>query len=268
VFCNTISKKQTSPWSPHLNIHVNVARMRRTDWLGRAYVFVDACQEVITEVLLADADEAQTLGQSVYLFDPPPAPTAKAKVFVLVPGATGALAYDDGVGGGGRFTQVLIEALSGAAAWNFNGAGRWAVTADSLHSRMKHLHSLRPAWQDYEFDPIPIFPLSGSQVLLEFDQPPRVPVRVKLEPNQAMQAALKLSICDGAAKSIFAEALPPTPPVRPDLWIAWPEAKLGAHFVAADFPANPPWAGFQKRTQIDISEMRIDPDHHPVHDVT
>lgn len=64
-------------------------------------------------------------------FFPQSVTPSKNKVLLMVPGPMGQLAYDDGQGGGGRFTLVLVEALNGAGARNYTSS-----------SRLHHYHPL------------------------------------------------------------------------------------------------------------------------------
>jgi hypothetical protein len=70
---------------------------------------------VISDVVLGQIDPSVGPGDTLRFFPQNYAAT-KNKVLLLVPGPMGQLAYDDGRGGGGRFTQVLLEALNGAGA--------------------------------------------------------------------------------------------------------------------------------------------------------
>lgn len=262
VLLSDVNKDHYRPWEPHLDVQINAARMRRDPALGQAYVFVDACQELISEVLLAEADRAQGLS-TIALF-PPSKPVERNKVYVLVPGPMGSLAFDDGKNGGGRFTHILIEALSGAAACNFAGTGAWGIIVDSLHTKMKLLYSLREQWRDKELEPTPVYPITvQTGPLLEFPASPKIPICIRLEPVHAMQNAHSLRLVNGVAGDVVAVNLPPAPPPRPELCIVWPNAAAGSHYIRCDFPPGHP--GANKATQIDISEMRVRP--ILVHDV-
>lgn len=245
-------------WNPHIDLLTEVSRMRRAEGLGRGLLFVDTCQEIVTETIIAEASQQQAIGQPIDLFAPSTS-APKNKVYALVPGPMGALAYDDGEGGGGRFTHILLEALGGAAAWNYAGTGAWAVTSDTLHTKMKQLYELRPEWAAHSLEPTTVAQLVDGGPIVVFPDAPQVPICVQLAPGGAVRAVDRLRLLDSASNVVLDRQFVEPGFARAETWVARPVAALGAHFLEASFTAEHPWQYPHKRTQIDISEMRVRP---------
>jgi hypothetical protein len=259
VFLSDASINLNHPWQPHIDVQAIASRMRRYQNLGRAYLFVDACQELITPVLLDQADNAAGLGSTVGIFPPQQISDERNKVYVLVPGPLGSFAFDDGMGTGGRFTHILIEALSGAAACNYAGTGVWGVTTDDLHSKMKLLYGMKPEWAGERLDPTALSQLVDADPIIQFTTPPKIPICIRFEPAQAIDSAEKVHVLKTPPNAITTVDLNAVPAPRANICIAWPTAASGSHFVQADFSPLPLWPNSGKLTEIDISEMRVRP---------
>ena len=240
----------TTPWQPHIDVQYLAGVMARQPSLKEGYVIVDACQELITDVVLGQVDPTVGIGDTLRFF--PPSPTApENKVLLLVPGPVGQLAFDDGVGGGGRFTQVLVEALNGAAARNYTGAGQWGVALDGLPRAMSILYRVR-GWPRDLFNPTPIKTLVSFNPIVRYATPPEVPFAVMLDPAIAITSAIQVSLQDAASNVIVART------DRAEQWIGKATARMDLCYIQATFNSG---AAFRSlgRTRVDLSEMRVDP---------
>lgn len=246
------------PWGPYIDLQREVMRIRRHDAPESAYFFADACQEVILEADVAEADDAREFGEGVYIVPSAGLRPEKNKAYLLVPGPRGAFAFSGAPGYGGRFTQVLIRALEGCAASDMTGAGQWGIDLERLHSRMKLLYSLRTEWTE-QIEPTPLYPFICNRPLVQYSQPPKIPICVQLDPPHAMQAASRIAIINGQNIEVEASELAAMPPPRPDLWVAWPQASTALHYILADIPADPAWPNAAGRTPVNITEMRVLP---------
>jgi hypothetical protein len=241
----------STPWQPHIDVQYLAGVMARQPALREGYLFVDACQELINDVVLGQIDPTVGTGDTLRFF--PQSPTAsKNKVLLLVPGPMGQLAYDDGKGGGGRFTQVLVEALNGAGAKNYTGAGEWGVLLDALPRTMTILYRLR-GWPTDAFYPTAIKTLVTSTPIIRYPTPPEVPFAVQLDPAIAMNQADQICLQDAANNVIVA---------RTDLaeqWIGRAQARMELCYIHANF-SNPgtPYRSVSP-TRVDLSEMRVEP---------
>jgi len=239
------------PWQPHVDVQYLAGAMCRLEKLKEGYVFVDACQEVVAEMLLAMADESVGIGEPVRFF-PQSSTASKNKVLLLVPGSIGKLAFDDGKGGGGRYTQVLVKALNGAGARNYTGAGKWGVLIDGLPRTLKLLYGLR-GWPPDEFDPVPIKTLVTGTPLIRHPEPPEVPFAVMLDPPEAMNQAGSVFVVDAARNMIVPRN------DKAEQWIGWAQARMGLCYVRATFNgAGAPYNSAME-TSFDLSEMRLQP---------
>lgn len=243
---------QRSLWEPFLDVQLLAARLQRKRNVTNAYVFIDACQEVVTARQVAEADPTTSAGEGVRLLSPDILGNDQSNVLLLLPGPMGTLAFDDGQDGGGRYTQMLIQALSGAAAVETSGLGDWAVRVSDLSLAMQELNRLR--WHDYALTPVPAqFPANG-QVLVHFPPgaPPRVPVRVRLDPlNAAGDPDLDVRLLDPQDQLIAPWA------GAEQVWLEWVEARRGLCKIRST--AAPGSAYLNADLPVDLSCRRLDP---------
>ncbi|MCP1835665.1 hypothetical protein J2R76_004005 [Bradyrhizobium sp. USDA 4532] len=238
-------------WQSHVDVQYLASVMSRQADLREGYLFVDACQELITDIVLGQIDPSVGMGDMLRFF-PQGAATPRNKVLLLVPGPMGQLTYDDGQGGGGRFTQVLVEALNGAGARNYTGAGQWGVLLDGLPRAMNTLYRLR-GWSSDAFNPTPIRSLVSSGPIVKYQTPPEVPFVVMLDPAVAINHADQVCLRDAADNVIVARA------DQAEQWIGKAQARMDLCFVQATFnKPNVPYVS-QSLTRVDLSEMRVDP---------
>lgn len=241
-----------SAWDAALDVQLLASTMGRVDGVRNAYLFIDACQEIIPAQQVASSDPTTSAGPGVRFFSPDHLGTAASKTLLLVPGAMGALAFDDGVGGGGRYTHVLLEALSGAAAQEVGGLGAWGVFSDQLARAMAELYPLR--WTDVVFDPTPIGSPSTDRPLVSFPAgaPPRVPVRIQLEPAYAAHhPGAKIALMDAQGNQIAPWNAPG------DTWLEWVHARQGVCKLRADFPAGSPFTN--RALELTLTGRRVKP---------
>ncbi|MCC8969762.1 hypothetical protein [Bradyrhizobium brasilense] len=241
----------STPWQPHVDVQYLAGVLSRQTELREGYIFVDACQELLTDVVLGEIDKSGGIGDMLRFF-PQSSAATKNKVLLLVPGPMGQLAYDDGRGGGGRFTQVLVEALNGAGARNYTGSGQWGVLLDGLPRAMNTLYRLR-GWPLDAFDPTPIRSLVTSGPIVRYQTPPEVPFAVMLDPAIAIGQADRVCLRDAANNVIVARA------DQAEQWIGKAQARMDLCYVQATFnKPNVPYRS-QSLTRVDLSEMRVDP---------
>ncbi|WAC49778.1 caspase family protein [Asticcacaulis sp. SL142] len=284
VFLSDVKSKASRPWNPHVDVLVEAARLHRRSSVALGCFFIDACQEVIKEVDLAEADKQKIIRDPVEILPPGP-DDENTNVYALVPGPRGALAWDDEHKVGGRFTQVLVQALDGAAACNFTGVGNWGVKLDDLHSRMKLLYGLNPLWADGKpFNPQPVYTPVARGPLVQFSSSPKVPVCIRFSPADILTSAISLNF--------VASTIPPDPQIfaltiddhsgsasvsgwKDGIFIAWPKASFGSHRMRLSWrvledgvsaSSGQTWRNPDRETAVDISEMRVTP--VVVHDVS
>jgi hypothetical protein len=232
-----------------VDVHYLAVAMSRLEGLKQGYVFVDACQEVINEAVLAEAQK--DLGDTLRFFQPNSL-VATNKILLLVPGPMGELAYDDGQDGGGRFTQVLVEALNGAGAHNYTGTGQWGVVIDNLPRAMKVLYRLR-GWRHDGFDPTPVKTLVTDAPIIRYPVAPMVPFAVRLEPPEAIKHAASVCLQDAASVVIVGRQ------DQAEEWIDRAQARMGLCYVHAVFNgAAGPYQTLAP-TPVDLSQMRVEP---------
>jgi hypothetical protein len=242
---------QYTAWQPFVDVQYLAGVMARLQGLKQGYVFVDACQEVITEAVFAALDKTQDLGETLRFFPQSFQPPSN-KVLLLVPGPMGQLAYDDGQDGGGRFSQVLIEALSGAGAHNYTGTGQWGVVIDNLPRAMKALYKLR-GWTRDGFDPTPVRTLVTDTPIMRCSVPPIVPFAVRLEPPEAINYAASVCLQDGSSIVIVGRQ------DQAEEWVDKAQARMGLCYLHAVFNgAGSPYQTLPP-TPVDLSQMRVDP---------
>ncbi|UQR62952.1 hypothetical protein LRP30_40505 [Bradyrhizobium sp. C-145] len=240
-----------SPWESHIDVQYLAGIMSRQPELQEGYLFVDACQEVITDVVLGQIDSSVGIGDTLRFF-PPSLAMTKNKVLLLVPGPMGQLTYDDGKAGGGRFTQVLVEALNGAGARNYSGAGQWGVLLDGLPRAMNILYRLR-GWPLDAFNPTPVRSFVSSGPIVRYQTPPEVPFAVMLDPAIAINQADQVCLRDAADNVIAARA------DRAEQWIGRAQARMDLCYLQATFAKENANYRSQSITRVDLSEMRVDP---------
>ncbi|MBD8619436.1 hypothetical protein IFT67_10940 [Sphingomonas sp. CFBP 13728] len=153
LFLEDLNASESNPWS-HLNVGELAQALRRTKQIRCAFMFSDACAE-----FLLSLEFDKPLQTRFY-----PAPLSFApvrdKVSLLRAAPSAMLAYEgellDGGGGviakAGRFTQVLLRALSGASArWEGN---RWAITPTNVMFDLKNLRRVYFGhWEERQFEP-------------------------------------------------------------------------------------------------------------------
>lgn len=244
--------KPRSRWEPFVDVQLLAATLGKVPTVRNAYVFVDACQEVLTAHWVATNDPTTSPYQGVRFFAPEDLAIVDSKVLLLLPGPMGSLAFDDGAGEGGRYTHVLIEALSGAAARDATGQGDWKVHSDRLARAMAELYDLR--WSDHPLTPVPSPAPASDPALVTFSRtaPPKVPVRIRLDPAGAARHPGKQVELQSPEGAVIAPWL-----ADGEVWLEWVEARRGLCLIRAVFPPDAPYMSADD--QIDLSEMRVEP---------
>lgn len=241
-----------SAWEPFLDVQLLASRLERVKAVEKAYIFVDACQETLTERLVAEADPTTRAGEGVRLLAPDHMHNREPSVLLLLPGPKGSLTFDDGKGTGGRYTHVLLQALRGAAARQQSGQADWVIFSNELNRAMTQLYRLE--WTDVEFWPTPSLQPVADRALVRFphNQPPRIPVRVRLDPAiAAREPGANVHILDPQGHTIAPWNAPG------DIWLEWIEARRGLCSIRSTFA---PGSRFQDgNLQVDLSSMCVDP---------
>ena len=202
VFLADLNADDIEPWA-FINIRRTANAFRQQPHPRAVYFFVDACQEFVPQLSVAETNGG---ARFIRPFDPFN-PFVQNKVAVLTATTHGMLAYEGGTADDpaitlGRYTQTLIDALDGAAVRH--RGGQWVVHAGSIAEDLKPLHRLRVDWRDTPFEPNAS--LTPNEVLpIVAALNPSVPIVILTEPAEAMRL-FNLSIYDDASLL--------TPPIR------------------------------------------------------
>ncbi len=277
VFLADVNNNPPYRWNPHIDLQVESSRMRRHPSLGTSVVFVDACQEALSAAQLDEADRQDMIQDSVSFFDPTLSARDRTNLYMLAPTPVGNKAWDDETKIGGRFTQALIEALSGAASCDYNGMGQWGVRVSDLHDRLRYLYSLRPMWRDKSFEPVPLTLPNRDEPIVVFSQPPKVPICLSIQPDVARHMLTEISFAD-LLNSTEIQNFPIAGnnangiSVASDgiLLVTWPQASARQHALTISIDQAADRAhelgNVDRVTHLNISEMRVMPAIH--HDVS
>lgn len=246
--------QQRSIWEPFLDVQLLASRLQRNNGVSNAYIFADACQEVLPGRLVAEADPTTSAGAGVRLLSPDQYGNILSNVLLLVPGSMGTLAFDDGVGEGGRYTHMLIQALTGAAAAELSGTGHWGVKVTDLSLAMQELNRLR--WHDHDLEPVAAHTPTMGQVLVRFapNAAPLVPVRVCLDPLYAAgDPGLNVSLVDPNDQLI-------APWIGPEqVWLEWVEVRQGLCKVRSTRVPDTASDYVGRDSPVDLSARRLEP---------
>lgn len=189
------------PWK-FMNVQSLGRSLKQNCRIGNAYLFVDACGELIPGFdlhVVATRDpglgfwpEVRWAAQELW------------KVLLLCATPAGLSAFDGDMTGSsvrlGRFTQTLVKALDGALVGDWDG--RWAVNSASLSNQLKNLREFCfPGWNDHPFDPGALMSFNEVRHIV-VPARPMVPVRARVSPKEAF---------DGHSLCIGEEPPPPIP---------------------------------------------------------
>jgi hypothetical protein len=246
-----------SAWKPLIDVEEMAGVMSHLPTLKEGYLFVDACQEVVPDMVYGEVDKSFKVGEGVQFFVREGRPGKRGisprKVLLLVPGPIGTLTWGDD--NGGRFTRVLVEALNGAAACNYTGLGNWGVKIDKLPGAMLDLYDIHwPVDPNADpFDPTPVKSFVPEKPFVRFRTPPRVPFALTLHPSEAIhEPSMVLSLHDADDRALARRT------GRAEKWIDWVQAQMElchfhAEFSAIDAPYKTP-----NPKKVSLCEMRMD----------
>jgi hypothetical protein len=227
VFLNDLNGRRNDPWGAFLNISDAARGLKCDERLKAAFVFSDACQEYSRR--FAEAPHGSGV-RIVTPLDPIAIVNARDKVAFITAASQGLETLEGNWDGDpkvkmGRFTQVLVQALSGASARQQDGG--WAVCAESIAADMKNLYRLRE-WTD-PFEPSAVMAQNERFSIIQH-LAPRVPVIVRTQPPG------RLPNCS------FEVFLPPDrskPAIQQcscgqrNCWVTWLAGSIMPHLVVA-----------------------------------
>lgn len=269
VLLEDAGSEEGKPLNPHIDALLELMRLNRRDDIALGCIFIDACQQISGLANKAEADGQRTLVPTE--LTSPGKSVVRNNCYLLVPGSLGTLAWDDSLKIGGRFTQVLVQALDGAAAYNFTGVGHWGLSLDTLHTKMKQLYGLNNLWVDGKtFNPVPISVPISEEPFIQYRDPPRVPVCVNFVPQEIVGDVDRLllgpkgqgitqdfSLTSTSVSSGLSQAA-----LKNGMFIVWPKVGMGTHSIQVElkpevYVNGQTWPNATRTTDLDISEMRV-----------
>jgi hypothetical protein len=231
LFLGDLNVDEIEPWGAYLNLGATALAFKQLVPIKSAFFFVDACQEFSVKLELIKTGGG---AQIIQAYSALRLAEARDKVTLLCAASDGRLAYegdwiDDPKVKIGRFTQVLLKALDGAAARPKDN--RWTVHHGSLMEDLKLLHrAWRPDWRDKPFEPSQVIG-PNEMVPIVWPPNPEVPILIRTDPEQAM---------NDYDLRIFSERkrVPPCVAARgkrdPTDWLAWVNASRLPLFAVAE----------------------------------
>jgi len=190
VFLADLNSDDANPWGALLNIQTHASAFKVIPSIRTAFFFVDACSELVTDIVLVDPGVGAQFATSG-------GKLGEEKVTLLAAATAKRLSYEGGLFEqpdikAGRFTQCVLQGLSGAAVRPpFNGVG-WSVHGTSLFESLKPLYSLRLDWVDLPFEPGPPMLPADRYKIVEYASPPHIPFRVRFVPPRSVDWALEI----------------------------------------------------------------------------
>jgi hypothetical protein len=233
VLLADLNADQANPWGAFLDLFDTASGLKQLPNLKAAHLFVDACGEVIPEM------ETQNPGVGAKFLDVDPYGLGVEKVSMVAAAAPNRLAYEDQPKTGGRFTVTLLRALKGAAARMIGGDNAWAAYPHGLHEDLKSLYRLEPAWRRQPLEPAPPILPSEALPIVTYSAPPQILIRVKLDPEAAINAA-DVMVLD------YMKSRPPPLHQRVNdgkmEWLLSMQASIFPHYLRAEFPEGAGYA--------------------------
>ena len=248
VFLEDLGSKNPR-WEPLLDLRALAAALNRTANVDNAYLIADACQVVVDALLPMFVPGYVESPRPLRLIPVNERHPLIFKTLLIVPGPMGSTTFADG-NDAGRFTQLLVEALSGAAARNNSGQGDWSVMVDTLPRAIRHLAEIR--WPDGAMNPQPAVPLVSDTPLVSFSNgAPEVPFRIRFDPSDGIIAS-KIWIDDPKGKELIVKAC------QAEVWTAKVQAQMGICMINSIFSQE--LSNLKSEpTVLDLSEMRVNP---------
>ena len=219
VLLSDLNADNGAPWNALLNIQTHASAFKTIPLLASAFFFVDACSEYI------DAIRKENPGIGAQ-FATAGGRLGTEKVTVLSAASDEYLTYEGSLPNQpdvkvGRFTQMLLQGLGGAAVRPGSAVGTWAINGISLFESLKPLYKVRLDWErdQLPFTPNPpVLPADRFEIV-SWGVPPAVPLAVRFRPPRTEQWALELRDHQNA----IVDARPLGPPFE---WSIAPPASL------------------------------------------
>nr|WP_236775535.1 caspase family protein [Agrobacterium tumefaciens] len=177
------------PWGQTINV-TQLASALPVLGAGGCWVFLDACQEVIPEIL-----EQINGVQSPPLITPSITDLAKRRItsVALAGSRLGGTAWAPTDGNPPFFTQALIEGLRGASVEHFDGEG-WVVTGQQILFNLDRIANA--ALDNVGLQTEPLAQFNRRVKLLRVDHP-TVPVVIRTAIENHMSIAVSVTASDG-----------------------------------------------------------------------
>lgn len=171
--CEDVNEIEEEAWTQSINV-TTLAQGVLVNGAGRAWVFFDACQEVVQDLLGAPTGSPAFNLVRYSLAD---LTRLKQKPVALAGSRFGGKAWAPRDGAAPYFTQALLEGLKNACVEPVAGAG-WVVTGAQILFGLKRVSEAVLDWP-LETEPLHIF--NEPQVALLTVPSPMVPVKVTTE---------------------------------------------------------------------------------------
>ena len=178
------------PWSQSVNVSNLAAALPKTG-AGACWVFLDACQEDITD-LAKQIGGAQ--GVTIITYNLQDLANAKIRSIGLAGSRFGGKAWAPTDGKAPFFTQALIEGMSGACVEAMDTLG-WVVSGRQLFYGLTDVADAAFDYPALETEPIAMFNKPAALVKVA---DPKVPIAVRTAIESHLGAATKVFADDGA----------------------------------------------------------------------
>lgn len=219
-----VASQPNRRWNESLNITVLGQGLSQLD-PGGAWVFLDACQDVVTDFLTTIAVSGVILVE----INVQKLAKARVKALALAGSRFGASAWAPNSPDPPIFTQTLLKGLGGACVKNFDGLG-WAVSAASLQHDLPGVAEAALDYRVLEVESLIGF--NGRGPLLTVAAP-RVPISVRTATESHLAFALAASATTAGGQTVHK-------PGGASTW-RFEVAPDGAHYqVQAAFPPHLP----------------------------
>lgn len=181
------------PWVESFNVTM-LAMGLRTIQAGGCWVFLDACQEIVAQLI-----NQPNGAQGIALITPSITDLARKPVMTLALAGSrfGGKAWAPTNGDPPFFTQALLRGLGGASVEPFSELG-WAVTGRQLLFSLSDIANAALDYTALEVEPLSQF---NQQIALLKVAAPKVPVCIRTEVEGHILQASQVSASDGNGRT-------------------------------------------------------------------